>query len=112
METNKDFAIPEGLSGLGRKAAETIITHVCADFPDASGGGCRAFYTPDEWRARGEQYGADAELIVVHDGGDLAPYFSYDECCYDLLEGMVEALSPTGTYAEQCTCWYTAIYPA
>jgi hypothetical protein len=109
---SNDFEIPTGLSRLGRQAAQTIVKHARGILSDASGGGCRAFYTPQEWRERGEQYGLSAELIVVHDGGDLNDFFSYDSGYYTLVEGMNEALSAVGVYAESCTCWYTAIYPA
>lgn len=107
-----DFNIPTGLSRLGRKAAHAIIKHARSVLSNASGGGCRAFYTPEEWKERGERYGLSAELIVVHDGGDLDDFFSYDSGYYALVEGMNEALNAVGVYAESCTCWYTAIYPA
>jgi hypothetical protein len=68
-EVSKDFEIPEGLSKLGRNAAETIVKTARHRMgADASGGGCRAFYTPEEWKERGESYGLTAKLIVVHDG--------------------------------------------
>ena len=79
-------------------------------------GGCRTFYTSAEWRARGEDYGRESLLIVCHDGGDVAEFFSYDAAydagSYDMLERMDEALRAAGYRAEQCTRWYSAIYPA
>lgn len=110
MSTN-DFDIPTGLSQLGQEAAHAIVRHVRDLDPESSGGGCRAFYTPEEWRDRGERYGLNAELIVVHDGGDMYNFFSYDSECYSLIEGMTQSLNKVGAYAESCTCWYTAIYP-
>lgn len=75
------------------------------------------FYTPHEWRKRGEQYGLTAVAIVVHDGGAFAPFFSYDHEDYVAMDGMSKALeacatpeAPRGYWAEQCTSWYTAIY--
>jgi hypothetical protein len=69
-----------------------------------------AFYTPEEWRARGEKYGALSVLVVVHDGGPYAPLFNYDYEDYKAIEAMQKALEPLGLYAEQCTGWYSAIY--
>ena len=74
-------------------------------------GGCRTFYSPEEWAARGESYGRDSCLIVVHDGGDYAHAFNYAYGSMTLRESMREALGAEGYYAEACTGWYTAIYP-
>lgn len=99
------------LKGKTKKVAELIKLHA-ADFynrpPD--GGGCRTFWTPKEWKDRGEQYGTEAVLIVVHDGGDMAPFFNYDYQCYSAIDALNEKLRGVGYYAEQCTSWYTAIY--
>lgn len=73
-------------------------------------GGCRCFYTPEEWRERGEKYGLNAALIVCHDGGTQADYFNPDKERYDLIEAMDATLADAGCWAEPCTCWYTAIY--
>lgn len=68
------------------------------------------FYTPAQWRERGEEYGRTAVAIVVHDGGPFARHFSYDHCDYTALEAMRKVLEAQGYWAEQCTSWYTAIY--
>lgn len=73
-------------------------------------GGCRPFYTPAEWRERGEVHGMRAALVVVHDGGDYAPFFNYDYRQYHRIEAMDAALREKGYYAEQLTGWYTGIY--
>lgn len=78
--------------------------------PEAETGGCRAFYTGEEWRERGERYGQGALMIVVHDGGDHAPYFNWDYGAYPAMEKMNKTLEKVGVWAEQCTGWYTAIY--
>lgn len=106
---NPDLNIPEDLSDEGRKAAEAILAHL-RHKDTLSTGGCRAFYTPEEWAERGERYGRDSLLIVAHDGGEVAPYFNLDYCQYGSYEGMDAALRKHGLYAEQCTSWYTAIY--
>ena len=105
-----DFKIPANLSELGNVAVRTILDCAVQQFGDIGGGGCRAFYSPKEWAARGETYGHNSELVVVHDGGDLAPFFNYDYERYELTEEMHNALKKRGLYAEPCTCWYTAIY--
>ena len=77
------------------------------------------FVTPELWRVRGEQYGRNAVVIVVHDGGHLAPHFNYAYEDRRAMEAMRKALAacvtpeaPRGYWAEQCTSWYTAIYRA
>ena len=73
-------------------------------------GGCKAFYSPDEWKSRGELYGTDSLLIICHDGGDLACFFNYGYECKNYMEQMRLVLKKNGYYAESCTCWYTAIF--
>ena len=114
---DKDLQIPEGLKGLGKEAAELVVAHIRARHKAAfgndkepTGGGCKTFYTPEEGKARGEKYGRNALVIVVHDGGDVAPYFNWDYECYKMIEGLGEALAKIGCFAEQCTGWYSAIY--
>lgn len=95
-----------------KKICDTIISTVeSVTGEDATAGGCRAFYTPQEWIERGEVYGCNSTLIVVHDGGDLAPFFDFDRGRYSLCEQMRKALHKIGYMAEACTCWYTAVYP-
>ena len=106
----KDFIIPEDLSDFGKKIAKRIIDVADNSIDPISSGGVRTFHSPESWRARGEAYGKGSVLIVVHDGGDLAPYFSDDYECYPAVDEMDKALSRLGAYAVQCTSWYTAIY--
>jgi len=73
-------------------------------------GGCRAFYSPREWAARNEKYGLDAVLIVVHDGGGLAPACNLDYQDYQLHDALQKQLAEAGFYLEGCTTWYSAIY--
>ena len=70
----------------------------------------RVFWAPGEWRERGELYGLNSVLVVTHDGGDHAPWFSWDYGYYGLIEEMRRALEACGLFAEQCTSWYSAIY--
>ena len=96
-----------------RAIAERIISHATERLGETPyTGGCRAFYTAQEWAARGERYGTRAELVVVHDGGDLALFFNPDRGGWESTEAMNTALMQMGYYAEPCTGWYTAIYRA
>lgn len=110
MMGQQDFST-ESLNRTQKKIAEVILKVVRETWPDACGGGCRAFYSPREWRQRGEEYGTDSLLVVVHDGGDMAYFFDW-MCESVLREKMDAALREVGYYAEQCTCWYSAIYEA
>lgn len=103
-----DFAIPEDLSDEGRKVAEAIKDLLG---PEATGGGCRAFYAPEEWADRGESYGTTSVLVLCHDGGALAPYCNMDYGAWPLVEKLMGVLRPLGYYVEGCTCWYSAVYP-
>jgi hypothetical protein len=107
-----DFNIPVELSEQGKSAADAIVALMTAELTDPSGGGCKAFYTPEEWLDRGEAYGQGAVLIVVHDGGDQARYFNLDYEQYEAFDRMNTRLGQLGLHVEQCTCWYSAVYKA
>jgi len=104
-----DLAIPDGLSSAGKRAAE-IILKVLKKHDMTYTGGCRAFYTPKEWCEREEKYGLNSELIVCHDGGNLAHFFNWDYEEYALLDEMFFALEEEGYTPDPCYGWYTAIY--
>lgn len=106
--------MPAGLSAKG-KAAHAAIMEVLRANELADTGGCPAFYSPAEWRERGEKYGRESELVVVYDGGDLLHFFNSDsayESKWVFSEKMRERLAKEGLYYEECTGWYAAIYPA
>lgn len=73
-------------------------------------GGCTTFYTPEEWKARGEDYGTESLFVVVHDGGDVAAVCNYDYGDYALIEEGSKALAKAGAFVENCTGWYSAVY--
>lgn len=106
---SKGLEIPKDLKPKARKAAEAIV-RVLAENEATNTGGCRAFYSPDEWSDRGEDYGTGSVLVVVHDGGDHAAFFNYAYEQPGLMEKVQEALRPLGLYVEQCTGWYSAVY--
>tara|TARA_Y100000296_G_scaffold84354_1_gene117467 strand:- start:54 stop:410 length:357 start_codon:yes stop_codon:yes gene_type:complete len=104
-----DLALPANASPAAARARDAIVDRLVRD-GNADTGGCHTFYTPEEWAARGEEYGLDSVLIVVHDGGGAAPYFNLDYEAYNKFDRMGTALGRAGFWPEACTCWYTAIY--
>lgn len=111
MTIYEDFSTNVLRNAVEKAIADVILNCVKEDCEKPSGGGCRAFYSPKEWKERGEKYGGTSFLIVCHDGGDLAPYFSLDCQRYDEYNKMEKFLNEIGFYQEQCTSWYSAIYP-
>lgn len=114
--SNEDLNRPKNLSPLGKRAHKVIV-EVLRRHGMTYTGGCKAFWSPQEWKDRGESYGLLSELVVVYDGGDLVPFFCPEEDvlrervpAHVLYERMREALEAVGLYWEQCTCWYSAIY--
>lgn len=106
MKLNVDYQIPFGASAEVLKAIKTIVKTAG---PKAVTGQ-QTFYSPEEWAARGEKFGTGSLLVIVHDGGDLAKFFNYDYTDYKSIEKMDKSLAAVGLRAEQCTCWYSAIY--
>lgn len=100
------------LTGDARKVADAIVAFLKGRLgQDPSGGGCRAFYDAKEWRERGERYGRNAVLVLVHDGGDLAPLCNWDYGDDQGREAFELYLSKLGFYVERCTSWYSGVYP-
>lgn len=105
-----DTARPEQLSKRGRQAY-AVVMRVLKRFGATDTGGCKAFYSPKEWKARGESYGLESELIVVYDGGDHRGAFEPEAEHEDSMHNAMDAaLKEVGLYFEPCTGWYSAIY--
>lgn len=119
------LVMPDGLNAQGRRAHDIITTYLKAHRRTDTGGG-KAFYSPSQWKERGEQYGTESCLIVTYDGGALRPVLNMDEAyaldCvaritgrgkgvpYALYEGMQTKLREAGLYFEECTGWFSAVY--
>ena len=107
-----DVHVPNGLTAKGRKVAQAIV-RLLKKKEATYTGGCRTFYTPQEWRDRGEDYGTgpDALLIVVYDGGEVGQFFDFDACApdYSTMEDMRLELEKLDVYSECCTCWYSVV---
>ena len=101
------------LTGEAKTIANIVYEHVKNVLGnEPSGGGCKAFYSPEAWKERGESYGTKSLLVLVHDGGSLAPFANLDYGAYKLFDGFQKELSKHGYYCEACTGWYSAIYRA
>ena len=106
--------IPTGLSRKARQLAHAIRDHLISEGVET--GGCTTFYSPAEWRDRGERFHSD-HLIVVYDGGGVAPYFSLDATAlpwsgpeaYHRYEAMMALCKEHGFYFEEATGWYSCI---
>lgn len=107
-----DFST-EHLSGKAKEIADGIVQWMTDRYQEApDGGGCKAFYSPEEWEDRGESYGLRSQLVLVHDGGDLAPLCNPDYECWKDLDAFSNFLQEKfGVYVEPCTGWYAAVYP-
>lgn len=109
MKISDDLAMPAGLSPIGVEAWRVITAYLSANGLTWTGG-CRAFYSPAEWRERGEDYGLRSELIVVYDGGQVREPFDPSGSSWTHEDEMARALREIGVYPERCACWYSAIY--
>jgi hypothetical protein len=109
--TDKDFDTSH--LNAKQKSIAKIFMKVAKKYVDEpSGGGCKTFYTPDEWKARGEDYGTESELVVVYDGGDFHSICNTGMGFYTAHESLQEELDKAGYFFEQCTGWYGAVYKA
>lgn len=106
-----DLARPENLSPEGNAAYDTILSFL-KEIDLMYTGGCKVFYSPEEWKERGEQYGTKSHLVVVYDGGAHGQAFSLDHAApsYVHHEAMRDRLGEIGLYTEECTTWYCAVY--
>lgn len=101
------------LRGKPKKVADSIVAFLTRRLGAApSGGGCKAFYSKDEWRNKGERdCGPAAILILCHDGGDLSPYCNLDYEVYSAYEALQQMLEKEhGVWLEQGSSWYSVVY--
>ena len=104
--------MPTNLEANG-KLAYKIITDFLIQNLATYTGGCKPFYSPSEWKERGERYGTKSHLVIVYDGGDLSRIFNSDYAAlnnYKLYEAVGSQLREYGLFVEECTSWYSAIY--
>ena len=112
MSYDKDnWAVPTGLSRKARKLALALAKLAKERNWNA---GQKVFWSPKEWRDKGEPYGRNSALVILHEGGDHAPFFSLDHSYYDgsynQYEEQVRFLSEYGFWLEGLYTWSSAIY--
>lgn len=95
-----DFACPDGLSPEGVKAWGTVVRLLQEKGNLHSGGHTHVFYSPAAWRAKGEVYGLDSELVILHDVGSHAAYFNYNYGNHSAIKCMRQALTEQGLYTK------------
>lgn len=105
-----NLAMPKGGTDrvLMSQAHEAVMS-VLEGF-GATHAGNRAFYSPEEWAERGEEYGADGVLVLVYDDSDLASFCDPMTGSEVRVEAMRRALADAGLWVEACTSWYSAVY--
>lgn len=110
MKKPSDFDTSH-LTGKVKDIADSIVSFLTKSLEQPPyGGGCRAFYSVEEWTERREDYGCNSLLILCHDGGDLASFCNYDYEQYESMEKLREHLDTLGVYVEQATGWYSCVY--
>lgn len=100
---------PLGLSPLGIGAV-VIIRRVLAEHDALFTGGCTPFYSPRQWKERGEWHAIGGEptgvvLVVCHDGGDMSHYGGVPK----LWAALDAALSAGGYRVNYGEHWWTYI---
>jgi hypothetical protein len=104
------LAKPKNLSPDGAAAYATVRAYLRATHSTYCGG-CKAFYSPEEWKAREPHTDVKGVILVVmHDGGELSNVFNLDKGCVHLYDRMRSALNEAGFMAESMTAWYSYIY--
>lgn len=103
-------AMPPGLCSDGQQVYN-LVMGVAGELGLTQTGGCTTFYSPGQWKARGEHSCTDALLIVVYDGGDFAYLFQEgaEDDGYAAAQ-MSEALERSGFHAQAGSSWYSGIY--
>lgn len=104
---DEGYKIQQGMTSEQRKVRAVVMRTMGSK---AYSGGCRAFYTPEEWKAKGERFGTESVLVLVHDGGTLASFCNWDYCETDRVERLQRNLREAGYFIEQCTTWFSAVY--
>ena len=108
----ENWQVPTGLTRKGRKIA--FFIQQLAKERDWNSGGQKIFWSPQEWKDKGERW-IGKHLNILHEGGDHAPSFSmdysYEWGSYADYEAMLKMLEDKfSVYAENGHSWNSAIY--
>jgi len=109
VRVDRDLAIPPELSPRGKEAARLILDFLLGERLTGTCG-CRAFYSPKQWKERGKKYGHDSLLILVYDGGDISTCMDPAEGQHELVDRFMENLEQNGFVIERLSHWCSAIY--
>ena len=94
----QDLAIPSGLNEKGRLAAMTILKVLVSERFSFTGG-CRMFWTPEEWQQRGWELNPECVVLVVVHDGPMRVFFT-PESEWTRHDRMDRALRNHGMFAE------------
>jgi len=111
IDKNRNLECPEDICSKGKRAWK-VISGFLEESDLTYTGGCKTFYSPKEWRERGEDHGRQSLLVLVYDGGDVYSIFNPDDYNWDYESKLADKLIKYGLYIEQCTNWYSAVYRA
>ena len=110
--------VPCDLGESGKVAASVVLDVVAKRLGRMPiGDGYNSFHSPGGWAAR---HGgtwmsrvslADDSLVVVHDGGDLAPFFDPDYEDWAAHDEMMKAFVDMGLKVEQVAGWCSVVTP-
>jgi hypothetical protein len=104
-----EFAMPERLSPEGQRGWKIITDFLRQRRLTHSGGHTKVFYSPDEWKAKGEDE-TGGELFIVHDGGEHARAISWEAEDEKTRERLQSLLRPAGLFMEQLTYVTSGLY--
>jgi hypothetical protein len=105
-----DWDIPTGICRAARKGAVVIRQFAIQHGLTHTGG--RVFYSPQEWRERGERHATHSLLVIVYDGAAIRQALSFDGLDYALMEKLRTTLDALDLFTEECTCWYCGLHNA
>ena len=107
----EELEIPEDIPQNAKNALMEVRDFAGSlwDRPAATGG-CKAFYSPQEWRDKGWIVNDKVLCVVCHDGGDLAPLFNLDYQDYKAYDKMDRIFRARGIYAEAISATHTHIH--
>lgn len=97
-----DVSMPPALTPNGVLAHEIIMRFIEAE-DLAFTGGCKIFYSPDEWRDGEGDITDDAVLVVVYDGAAVRRLFRLEGGDNELVYRFYEEMLARGLYVEEYT---------
>ena len=106
---SRELAMPEGLSEKGQQAYKLLVD-LMHKHEMTFTGGCKAFYSPAEWKARDARFCCNSELVVVYDGGHARYFCSLDWHDATLYNEFRLALAAIGCHFEEAEHWYGGVY--